>query len=120
MAKRKMTVDGYIAAKSEPVKETLEALRSLVKETLPEASEEMKWGAPVYCDPTGNALVYLYGGKQHAHLGFIHGTELDDPQHLLEGRGAAGRHVKLDQADHIPEGPLSALLKQCDETPPHV
>lgn len=119
MTKTKPTVDGYIAAKSEPVQATLEALRSLVKESLPEVSEEMKWGAPVFCDPTGNALVYLYGGKKHAHLGFIHGTELDDPQNILEGRGVSGRHVKLDQAEAIPEGPLTALLKQCVETSQH-
>ena len=113
MAKSTQTVDGYIADRRAPVRATLKTLRRLVLRTLSGATEGMKWGAPVFSNKNGKLVVYLYGGKDHAHLGFIHGSELDDPERILEGRGEAGRHVKLYPGKPLPERALKALLKQC-------
>ncbi len=113
MAKPTQTVDGYIADRSAPVCKTLKALRRLVQRTLPGATEGMKWGAPVFANKNGKLVIYLYGGKDLAHLGFIHGAELDDPERILEGRGESGRHVKIYPGKPVPERALKALLTQC-------
>jgi hypothetical protein len=113
MAKAKETVEGYIAARSPGVGALLEDLRAFVQETLPEAREGMKWGAPVYWNAAGKPVVYLYGGRDHANLGFLHGAGLDDPEGILEGRGVSGRHVKLFPGKALPRAALAALLRQC-------
>ena len=113
MAKKDVTVDSYIAARTPPVVAVLEMLRGLVKGALPDAVEGMKWGAPVYVNANGVPVVYLYGGKDHANLGFVYGAGLDDPDGLLEGKGKDGRHVKLFPEAEVPTAALVALVAQC-------
>ena len=83
-----------------------------MKATLPEVTEGMKWGAPVYIGRDGEPLVYLYGGKDHANLGFLRGAELNDPDELLGGRGKATRTVKIYASDEIPRKEIRNLLRQ--------
>jgi hypothetical protein len=91
----------------------LEELRSLVHEALPAAVEGYKWGAPVFDNAHGVTVVYLYGGKDHANLGFVRGAELDDPEKILKGAGKSGRHVQVFPGQAIPKAALMALLRQC-------
>ena len=112
VAETPRTVEQYVAARSKPVRETLKALRQLVKSTLPSLGEGMKWGAPVYSKPTGAPLAYLYGGKDHANLGFLRGAELDDPDNLLEGSGVSGRHIKVFAGQPLPRKQIQSLLRQ--------
>jgi len=112
MARKAQTVEDYIAARSAPVAAILDDLRGLVRRELPAAQERMKFGALMYFTPDGEALVYLYGGKAHAHLGFIGGDRLNDPQGLLEGRGDS-RHVVVRPGAVPVETALAALLAQC-------
>lgn len=113
MEKSAGSFDGYIAERSEPVRAVLEDLRALVHEALPEVSEGYKWGAPVFDNAQGVTVVYLYGGKDHANLGFVRGAELDDPGNILKGGGKAGRHVQVFPGGVIPRTALAALLRQC-------
>lgn len=113
LAKSVETVDSYIAARSAPVRATLEALREFVHKTLPEAAEGMKWGAPVFFNASGKPVVYLYGGVDHANLGFLHGAQLDDPDRILKGNGVSGRHVKFYPDEAISKVTLEKLLRQC-------
>lgn len=112
MAKKAPTVDQYVTAKSAPVRATLEALRELVRSTLSNTTEEMKWGVPTVFGPDGEPLVYLYGGKDHVNLGFLRGDELDDPGKLLKGSGKPSKHIKIGSRDGIPEKAICALLRQ--------
>lgn len=113
MAKSSETVDDYISARLPPVRATLEILRSLIHSALPGAVESMKWGAPVFSNAGGEVVIYLYGGKDHANLGFVRGVELEDPEGLLKGHGKSGRHIKLYPNQDIPEAAMKALVKQC-------
>ena len=112
MAKSEETIDSYISARSAPVRKILEALRKLVFATVPGVTEGLKWGAPVFFGTDGEPFAYLYGGKDHANLGFLHGVDLDDPKNVLEGKGIAGRHVKIYPDDQMPTDVLMALLMQ--------
>lgn len=112
MTNKKQSVEEYVSARSAPVRKILNALRRLVKSTLPDVTEAMKWGAPVYSTPDGHALIYIYGGKDHANLGFLRGAELDDPSKLLAGSGKSGRHIKIYSRNEIPEEDIRVLLHQ--------
>ena len=61
--------------------------------------------------PGKEPAVYLYGGKDHANLGFVHGADLDDPGGLLEGKGIAGRHIKCWPGEVVDEPALTALVR---------
>ncbi|MCR9137364.1 MAG: DUF1801 domain-containing protein [Alphaproteobacteria bacterium] len=113
LARADRTVEDYVAARSEPVRAVLQALRDLVRQTVPDVTEGMKWGAPVFFDGKGEAIIYLYGGKNHAHLGFVHGAELKDPDGILKGRGPSGRYVKCTAGEEIAVSAVVSLLKQC-------
>ena len=113
MSKATQTPDEYIAEKSDPVQFVLQDLRRLVQQSLPSATCGMKWGVPVFCNSHGIEVVYLYGGKDHANLGFVRGAELSDPDRLLKGPGISGRHVKIFPKKPVPEKALKALVCQC-------
>lgn len=113
MTKSAQSFDGYITERSEPVRAVLEKLRALVHQALPDAVETFKWGAPVFDNAHGVSVVYLYGGKDHANLGFIRGAELDDPEGILKGAGKDGRHVKIYPGKAAPMAALTALVRQC-------
>ncbi|MBT8456343.1 MAG: DUF1801 domain-containing protein [Alphaproteobacteria bacterium] len=107
------TIDDYISDKPGPVATLLSDLRRLVMASLPDAREGMKWGAPVFFNAGQVPVIYLYGGRDHANLGFVQGATLRDPDHLLHGTGASGRHVKLFPGRPMPEAALAALIGQC-------
>jgi hypothetical protein len=104
------TVAEYINnSTSEEVKEILKSVRELVLDTLPHVEEYMKWGVPTYRLPNGAPLCYLYGGKDHVNLGFLLGSQLEDPEGLLQGEGKKEtRHVHLSS----PEDTRKAAIKK--------
>jgi hypothetical protein len=54
---------------------------------------------------------YISLHKHHIDLGFNYGSELPDPQGLLEGTGALFRHVKLKQPADLEKPALRTLLE---------
>ena len=113
MRKTTETIESYISDRSAAVREILKSLRTLIRKTLPESTEGMKWGAPVFFNKSGAPVIYIYGGKDHANLGFIAGVDLNDPSGLLEGSGKSGRHVKIYPDKPVLSKQLIALIKQC-------
>lgn len=49
--------------------------------------------------------------KKHVLLGFYYGTELPDPEHVLEGTGKLMRHVKLYTIEDIHKPALRTLIQ---------
>ena len=112
MTDSKVTFDSYIEDAATPVREILEHLRALVHQSVPQATEVMKWGAPVFRTEDDGEFAYLNAGKDHANLGFNHGADLNDPNKLLEGKGKAGRHVKFFPDRPVADDEIIKLLKQ--------
>ncbi len=52
-------------------------------------------------DKMKSAFLYITGFTSHANLGFLKGAAMNDPDHVLEGTGAAMRHVKFCSADEV-------------------
>lgn len=66
------TIDDYIAGYPPAIQETLERIRTTVREAAPDAEETIKYGMPTYV-LNGN-LVYFAAFKEH--VGF-YGTSLE-------------------------------------------
>ena len=73
-----------------------------------------------------NALVFGLGASEHASdalvsvagylkwvtLFFLHGAGLNDPDHLLHGRGSQVRSIKLSGAEDLEKAAVQSLLSQ--------
>ncbi len=100
-------VDAFVAKLKPPNKELAKALRKLVLEISP-MEEAVKWGFPHYSQNGGVCAIIPY--KDHVNLEFYRGTELDDPNGLLEGTGKKLRHVKIRKLEDIKTDVLKELL----------
>lgn len=71
--------------------------------------ELMHDGCPTACvEDAPFAYVNIF--RAHANVGFFHGAELIDPQHLLEGAGKRMRHVKLKPGHTVDSAALADLI----------
>ena len=66
-------------------------------------------GQPTAC-VGGAAFAYVDAFTSHVNVGFFQGSELPDPQGLLEGAGKCMRHVKLRPGKQVDVAALSVLI----------
>lgn len=103
--------DLYLADQPAKNQTIIRALRKFVKRTEPELVEFVKWGNG--CWIKGKVPIsYVYSDEDHVQFGFVRGSALKDPEHLLEGNGAYVRHVKVRSVRDIDEAAFAALLHQ--------
>ena len=57
-----------------------------------------------------HAFCHVAVYRKHVNLGFNRGTELPDPQGLLEGKGKLIRHVRLAPNVDLTKGPVADLI----------
>lgn len=99
-----------ILDKMDPDKrKTAQKLRSIVKSTLPDVVETVKWGNITYLLGDEN-LSWIMAYKDHLDLGFFKGAELKSE--LLEGTGKGLRHIKVKTEKDINGKEVSRLLKE--------
>jgi hypothetical protein len=112
--------DAFLADYPEPIQAIAEALRSLVRRTVPDAVERVRlgWRLIGYDLPVGRRSVffaYVAPEPGHVHLGFQVGTLMADPKRLMKGA-----HLKLKKVRYltfaadqpIPEGTLVELIRE--------
>lgn len=96
-----------LARFDEPVRVSILELRARVLGVVPNAHEvvtdvgytvSIRYGPD---DRLKTSFVYITGFTKHTNLGFLDGASMTDPEHVLEGDGAAMRHVKFRSADEI-------------------
>ena len=89
----------------------LARLRQLIIETVPDITEEWKWGTPVWSH-TGN-VVAVGAFKDHLKINFFKGALLADPHSLFNtGLDAkATRAIDLREGDKINEPALKDLVR---------
>jgi len=101
----------YLADQPPKSRGVIRALRAFVRATEPELVEAVKWGNG--CWLAGREPVaYVYVDDGFVQFGFVMGTKLRDPSHLLEGNGRFVRHVKVRKVSEIDRRALGALLHQ--------
>lgn len=94
---------------------TLAAIRALVAEVHPDATEyasrrerSVSWGFGAA--KMRQWYAYAIPHLTHVNLGFFHGVHLPDPERLLTGTGKTLRHVKLKTPEDARRWAVRALV----------
>jgi hypothetical protein len=112
MVKSKPKTIEEILRKFEPDQTAIaERLRTIVKATLPKASETVRRGVITYIlDGKDFAMVRLF--KDHVDLGLAAGAKIDDKKLKGRGKGKDLRHIKIASAKTLNEAEIIRLLKE--------
>ena len=94
-----MDAQARIAGLKPRVGEIAIRLRELIQEAAPGLQETVKWGMPTYMKNGNICAIDAY--SQHVNLQFYKGTNLKDPDKLLEGTGKDLRHVKIRSVEYL-------------------
>ena len=109
--KKYASFDEYFADQSAKNRSIIKALRRFVKLAAPRLEESVKWGNG--CWLKGRVpIAYVYSAPEYVQFGFFRGSELKDPQRLLEGAGQYVRHIKVRKLSDIDEDVFGAYLRQ--------
>jgi hypothetical protein len=116
--------DAELATLLEPhspaVREVFGALRTLVREVMPDASEQVDlpdrltafgFGPPGGTRMRGLAIA-LIPHTAHVNVQLADGAELPDPAGIVDGTGKRIRHVKCRTLDDVARPALRALLTE--------
>ena len=109
-----MTVDEFVEARVLPQFQPIVVmLRELMRETAPNAREEIRYGIPAY---TGRRiLVVISPTKKDITFAFSQGAEFQDKYGLLRGVGKVSKHVKIKNLQAIDKDALRYYIKQALE-----
>jgi hypothetical protein len=96
VAMESMTPEELLARCDDRMRAVAEALRLVVRATLPDAIERVRpgWGLIGYDVPNGRRTAYccfVWAEPEHVHLGFEHGVLMRDQRGMLQGRGVTKR-----------------------------
>ena len=89
--------------------EMLARIRKLIKEAVPEVSEEWKWrGTPVWSHDGMICTGETY--KDHVKITFAKGASMKDPDGLFTQDGTVRRAIDFYKSDKLNEKSLKALI----------
>ena len=90
-----------------------EALRKLVKASMPGAIEIIAYGFPGYSTTHSSfdRIVYIAPQRDWINIGFLFGSDIPDPEKLLIGNGIRMRHVKIKTIAEVNAPALKKILK---------
>ena len=91
---------GFLEAYDRHISELALALREVILEEVPDASESIYqvYTVAIWFGFSGkmkDMFCYIATSAGHVNLGFPRGTSLPDPNGVLEGEGKAMRHIKF-------------------------
>ena len=103
-------VDSYIAGSDKTAQPTLEAIRQVIKATIPKAQEQISWGVPFY------RYHGLLGGfavfKKHASFGLAFVLSAKDRASLeKKGYQTGSKTVQIRFDQKVPTAVLKQILK---------
>ena len=114
------TFDNLLELAEEAVQPIARALRETVLEVDSSACEVVRLGDRAATYGVGprrmiDGYVYILPYRNWVNLGFYLGTEIDDPEGLLEGPGAKLRHVKIRSVEEAKRLSVIALVERALE-----
>jgi hypothetical protein len=105
-------INKFLDAYDPEVQAIAHELCRIINDRAPKLVEEVKsgWKNITY---TGDSIVCAVAPyTAYVSLHFYKGTELDDPENLLEGGGKALRHIKFHDLDAVNEKTIAPFIKQ--------
>ena len=109
------TFEDLLEMTSEPLRPVAVALRDAIVRLHPEVSEVVRLGERAATFGVGprkmsEGYAYILPHRRWINLGFFRGASLPDPEGLLEGTGAAMRHVKVHSLEEARRPEILTLL----------
>ena len=103
-------IDGFLARRPPVQREVLDELRAMIHAAAPGATELIKWGMPFYT-LAGKNLCSTPAFKAHIQIVFFApAASLVDPDGLLDGESADGRHLKIKDGAAWPRAAVKRWL----------
>jgi len=96
----------FLEAYDRPIADLALALREIILEEVPDASESIYqvYTVAIWFGFSGkmkDMFCYIATNAGHINLGFPRGSTLPDPNRVLEGEGKAMRHIKFSSAAEL-------------------
>lgn len=111
--KKHLSVSDYTAELPAWQAEVVAELQNLINREAPEATASIKWAQPVF--EISGPFAFIKPASNHITLGFWRGSDLEDPENLLEGSGDRMRHVKLASLQEAQHPALGLFVRRAVE-----
>ena len=108
------TVDAYIDAMPEPLRDAAAGARAVIDTHLDGASSAIKWSHPTWSIGK-RPVCYLKTATSHVTFGFWRGASIDDPSGRLESSGDVMAHTKLRDPSDVDPALFADWLRQARE-----
>ncbi len=108
-------VETFLAAYPREVRDVALAARNLLRKAVPGATETLEERAKIigygYAPGYKGLVCTLMLSRAGVKVGIVRGSELPDPNGLLQGSGKVHRHVALKSVADLKQPALKRLLK---------
>src|SRR6266849_1255162 len=107
----------FLSAYEPYITELALSVRKLVLEEAPEATELIydAYSAVTvgysFTGRPGDAFIHIAAYARWVNLGFNHGSQLEDPQKVLQGTGQWVRHIRITSAKDLKDPAIRAFVK---------
>ena len=107
------SVEMFLSNYPEEIQTISRELRAIARRAMPGAHEFLYYDAINYSLSNSplERICYIRPLQKRVTLGFLFGTQLDDPHHLLQGTGKRMRHVKVRALEDTRNPALEELVK---------
>ena len=106
-----MTVDEFVASKVLPeFRPVVAAVRKQMKESAPNAKEQMSYGLPMYIQKL--TVAWISPSKTGITLSFMRGVGFEDKYGLLRGTAKHARFVRMKNVGEVNKPALRYYVKQ--------
>ncbi len=106
-------IEEFLSSYPDGIRAIIKELRNLVRGAMHGAHEFLYYDAVNYSvddSPTGR-VCYISPAESAVTIGFLFGTALNDPHHLLQGSGKHARHVRIKSVAEAKNPALRELAK---------
>jgi hypothetical protein len=109
-------IEEIMAQASPPVQALARNTKALIEEVMPDVVE-VPWpkqkiiGYGVGPKKMSEQFCYIAVFKERINLGFYYGSDLPDPEKLLEGTGKSLRHIKISQKEQLDNPAVRELIE---------
>ena len=108
MKQKRINLDQYLSKYDKEMGSLARDLRNMILEQVPDMNEVIKWKNLFYEKKGFVCAIVIH--KDHVNLQFARGTELEDPEGILEGNGKKIRHVKINNTKEINSNILKNMV----------
>ena len=106
-------VEGFLSNYSEDVQAICKKLRDIARHEMKHAQEFLYYNAISYSLSSSflDRICYIRPLANRVTLGLLHGTRLDDRDHILQGIGKRSRFVRIRTMDQAKSSSVKELVK---------